>query len=85
MTIEIPPGWEISSLPPGAIVPAHIVEYTLKVDNEKGKVHLARTLNLEILSVEAKYYASLRAFFQTVRKDDEAQIVLQPGPATATK
>ena len=41
VTIEIPPGWQVTSLPPGQSQLAHIVEYSLKVENDKGKLHLA--------------------------------------------
>jgi hypothetical protein len=85
VTIEIPPGWRVTSLPPGQSQLAHIVEYTLKVENDKGKLHLARMLNEDILLVETKYYTALRNFFQVVKTADEEQIVLQPGTATVGK
>ena len=83
VSLEIPPAWQVSSLPQGANLPAHIVEYTLKVDNDNGKLYVARRLNVDFLYIEAKYYSSLRAFFETVRKNDEGQIVLQPGSTAA--
>ncbi len=85
VTIEIPPGWQVSSLPPGQSQLAHIVEYTLKVENDKGKLHLARMLNVDFLLLDTKYYTALRDFFHTVKTADEEQIVLQPGTATAGK
>jgi len=85
VTIEIPPGWRVTSLPPGQSQPAHIVEYTLKVENDKGRLHLARMLNVDMLLLETKYYTALRNFFQVVKTADEEQIVLQPGTATAGK
>jgi hypothetical protein len=85
VTIEIPPGWQVSSLPPGQSQLAHIVEYTLKVENDKGKLHLARMLNVDFLLLGTKYYTALRDFFHTVKTADEEQIVLQPGTATAGK
>jgi hypothetical protein len=85
VTIEIPPGWRVTSLPPGESEVGRIVEYTLKVENDKGKLHLARMLNVNFLLLEAKYYTPLRNFFQMVKTADEEQFVLQPGTATAGK
>ena len=85
VTIEIPSGWQVTSLPPGQSQLGHIVEYSLKVENDKGKLHLQRILNLGIVLLEAKDYPPLRKFFQVVKTADERQIVLQSGRATASK
>jgi hypothetical protein len=84
VTIELPPGWQVSSLPKALNQGVHPVGYTLKVDADKNKLHLSRTLNVELLLLEAKYYTAVRNFFQTVRTGDDEQIVLQPGPAIAS-
>jgi hypothetical protein len=84
VTIEIPPGWQVTGLPPGQSQLAHVVEYTLKVENDNGKLHIARMLNVDTLLLETKYYAALRNFFQMVKTADEEQIVLQPGRTTAS-
>ena len=85
VAIEIPSGWQVTSLPPGQSQLGHIVEYSLKVENDKGKLHLERMLNLGILLLEEKHYPALRKFFQVVKTADERQIVLQPGRAAASK
>jgi hypothetical protein len=85
VVIEIPPGWQVTSLPPPQSELHHVVEYTLKVENDQGRLHLARMLNVDLLLLETKYYPALRNFFQVVRTADEEQIVLQPGTATAGK
>jgi hypothetical protein len=85
VTIEIPSGWQVTSLPPGQSQLGHIVEYSLKVENDKARLHLERMLNLGILLVEEKYYPALRKFFQVVKAADERQIALQSGGATASK
>jgi hypothetical protein len=55
----------------------------MKVENDKGMLHLSRSLNLDILILEQKYYAPLRNFFQVVRTNDEQQVILQPGATSA--
>jgi hypothetical protein len=84
VSIEIPSGWQMASVPPAKNQDGHIVSYTLKVEDEKGVLHVARMLNVDFLFLETKYYGALRTFFQVVRTGDEEQIVLQPGSATAS-
>jgi hypothetical protein len=83
LTIELPEGWQVSSLPPGENDVGRVVEYTLKVENDKRKLHVTRLLGVNFLLLESKYYSPLRNFFQVVKTKDEGQIVLQPGQATA--
>jgi hypothetical protein len=83
VTIELPPGWQVSSLPKALSQGTHPVSYNLRVDADKTKLHLSRTLNVELLLLETKYYMAVRNFFQTVRTGDEEQIILQAGPAIA--
>jgi hypothetical protein len=83
VTIELPPGWQASSVPPGQDQDKSVVAYKLKVENGKDSVHLMRKLKVDFMILEAKYYPALRIFFQGVRTADEQQIVLQPAAATA--
>jgi hypothetical protein len=83
VTIELPLGWQVSSLPPAKIQDAKAIKYTLKADENKGTLHVTRALDVDILLVDTKLYPTLRSFFQIVRTSDEQQIVLQPGAAAA--
>jgi hypothetical protein len=85
ITIELPAGWKVGSLPPAKNNDGHIIFYSLKVTSDDNRLHLVRTLDVKLLYLETKYYAALRNFFQDVRTGDEQQIVLQPGAATASK
>jgi hypothetical protein len=82
--IDLPLGWQVNSLPPVQDLDAKAAVYSLKVENNKGALHLTRRLNMDLLMVEAKLYPTLRNFFQIVRTGDEQQIVLQPGAAAAS-
>ncbi len=84
ITVELPPGWKVSSLPPEQNHPSKAITYTLKVQNDNGKLHIQRLLDVGVLLVDKQYYGVLRNFFQVVRTGDEAQIVVQPGTATAS-
>jgi hypothetical protein len=76
--IELPMGWQVSSLPQAVNNDAKLIVYTMKVENEKGTLHLERHLRSGITYLEQKYYGALRSFYQTVRTGDEEQIVLLP-------
>lgn len=85
VTIELPSGWSVSSVPPDKVQDGRVVTYNLKVENGKDTLHLTRRLIVDFLILETKYYLALRNFFQVVRTGDEQQIVLQPGVASASK
>jgi hypothetical protein len=84
VTITLPEGWQVSSLPPAQDEDGKAVGYTIKAENDKQTLRLARKLRIDLIFLEVKYYATLRDFFQMVRKGDEQQIVLQPGAARSS-
>jgi len=77
--IDMPLTWQVKSLPPEQKQDSKIVLYDLKVEDEKGTEHITRTLKLDLLGVDVKYYGALRNFYQGVKSGDEQQIVVQPG------
>ncbi len=83
VTIQLPLGWQVSSVPKDLNQDAKAAVYVRKVQDDKGTLHLRRVLRSELLMVEAKYYPALRAFFQNVRTGDEEQIIVQPMAARA--
>ena len=83
VTIELPSGWQVASMPSPQKQDAHVVAYSLQVENDHSTLHLQRKFNLDFMILESKYYAALRNFYQTVRTGDDEQIVLQPGVAAA--
>jgi len=83
VTIELPTGWRISSMPNVQNQDGHVVVYNLKVEDNDGTLHLARKLSVDVLILDQKYYNALRKFFQVVRTGDDEQIVLQPGTTAA--
>jgi len=59
------------------------VQYTLKIENKDGSVHVQRALRSELLMVGKEHYSILRNFYQLVKTEDEQQVILQPGGTTA--
>ena len=84
IAVELPDGWQVSSLPAEQTQDGHVVAYNLKATNDRGTLHITRKLTVDFLMLQQKYYAALRTFFQAVRSGDEQQIVLQPVSATAS-
>ena len=85
VTIALPLGWQVASLPAPHNRVSGPVVYTLKADNDHGTLHLSRNLAIDVLLLDTKYYAAMRSFFQEVRTGDDEQIVLQPIEANAGK
>lgn len=84
VTIELPTGWQVSSVPTQQEKDAKLIAYSLKVDGSKEALHLTRKLKVDFMLLDSKYYLALRDFFGVVRSGDEEQIVLQTGAATAS-
>ena len=84
VNIQLPLTWQVSSLPKPLNHDAAAAVYRRTATDEKGILHLSRTLRSNLMMVDTKYYPALRAFFQAVRTGDEEQIVLQPGAAAAS-
>ncbi len=84
VTIELPGGWTVSSLPASLDKDAKAAEYVLKVEDKKNQVHILRTVRSDLFLVPKDTYPALRTFYQIVRSGDDQQIVLQPGSVAAT-
>jgi hypothetical protein len=79
VAVELPLGWQVTSVPAAKNQDAHVILYNMKVEQNPGGVRLTRKLTLDVLILDQKYYPALRNFFQVVRTGDAEQIVLQPG------
>jgi hypothetical protein len=85
ITIQLPLGWQVSAVPKPRENDQKAAVYTLKVENEKGTLHITRTLKNDMVLLEPKFYPSLRGFYQTVKSGDEEQVMVQPGAAVAVQ
>jgi hypothetical protein len=83
VSIELPLGWQISTVPAPQKLDAKSVVYKLQAQNEKGTLHLSRSFNVDILLLPAKYYGVLRNVFQVMRTSDEEQVILLPAATSA--
>lgn len=79
VTVDLPLGWKVQSVPQDKVEDQKAIVYSLKVKDDKGVLQAARHVKLELMTLDVKYYATIRAFFQMVTTADEQQIVVQPG------
>ena len=83
VTVQLPSGWQVSSVPRPQDQDGHVIRYTVKVEPGQGSLRLTRVLSVDFTMLELKYYPALRNFFEVVRAGDGQQIVLQPGEVHA--
>ena len=83
--IELPDEMTISNLPLPVQRPGPIVSYSLTAEKDKNVLLIKRTLKVDALILPVAKYPALRAFFQYVRTGDDAQVVVQPQVAAASK
>jgi len=84
ITVELPPGWQVSSIPNGKEQDGHVIFYSLHVEKNGSNLRLTRKLTIDAMGLDLKYYAALRAFYQGMRTSDGEQVVLQPGEIHAS-
>jgi hypothetical protein len=80
VTIELPPGWQVASVPKPSTADIKVATYTSSVQATGGTLTMKRELALNTILVKQKFYNEVRDFFQAVRAGDEDQIVITPGP-----
>jgi Domain of Unknown Function with PDB structure (DUF3857) len=81
--IELPPDWQVSSLPAPRNTRSDLAGYSLNLESNKAVLRVTRLLRSDVISLDVDRYETLRGFYQAVRTGDEQQIVLQPAGATA--
>jgi len=67
VTVELPSGWQVSSVPTPQTRSGPNLAYSLKVENGRTKLAVSRTLSVDEFLLEAASYPQLRDFFQAVR------------------
>ena len=75
---QAPPGYKIETVPAAKTVkPGAALTYTISASQQGSEVEVNRHLVISALAVPVQYYAAVRLFFNTVKSNDETQIVLQ--------
>jgi transglutaminase-like putative cysteine protease len=81
VTIELPAGWQVSSVPEPRIANINGAKYRMTSKANGNSLHLTRELTSALLLLKADSYPLLRGFYQHVRAGDEEQAVVMPGAA----
>ena len=84
IVLELPAGWQVTSVPQAVNQDYRVVGYSLSVENNRTSIHVKRKLDINIISMETNYYSPIRSFFQGVRAGDSQQVVLQPGTTVSS-
>ncbi|MGO9862487.1 MAG: DUF3857 domain-containing protein [Terriglobales bacterium] len=85
IAIDLPAGWRVSGFPQAQNFDYHVVAYSVAAENNNGKLHLHRKLEVNIVSLDPKYYGPLRSFFQGVKSGDDERVVLQMGTERSSR
>ena len=73
-----PAGYKVETVPAAKVLkPGAVVGYEISASQQGTVAEVKRKLVINGLMFPVEYYASLRSFFNTVKSDDEVQIVLQ--------
>ncbi len=73
-----PAGFKIGTLPPAKeIKSSPVVGYSIAVAQQGDALEVKREFMVNGIIFDVKYYGALRAFFNTVKSDDQTQLVLQ--------
>ncbi len=79
ITIHVPAGFKIETLPPPQkSSPGGGFEYSVTSSQNAGVVTIERQLTIAGINFPVGNYSAIRMFFNTVKTDDDGQIVLQP-------
>jgi hypothetical protein len=73
-----PPSFKVETVPDKrGTNPASVVAYSMEATHDGSTAQVKRSLTINALVVDVKYYTAMRNFFNTVKNNDASQIVLQ--------
>jgi len=79
LQFHAPAGFAVETLPAAQNVDAGAVKYEISMTQQPGSVTVKRQLSVNVILIPVASYPALRQFFNTVKSDDEAQLVFQNG------
>jgi Domain of Unknown Function with PDB structure (DUF3857) len=85
ISIDLPAGWQVSGLPQSQNQDYRVVAYSVGAEETKGTLHIKRKMNVNIISMDTKYYGPLRSFFQGVKAGDDEKVILQAATTLGSK
>ena len=76
LSIELPPGWHVESVPQAHAIDLKGVVFSSSADGAHQSLHVRRDLTINMYLADVKFYPALRKFFENVRTSDEEQAVV---------
>jgi hypothetical protein len=76
VTIDLPAGWTVSSVPQPGSADIHVADCKWMADGTPTALHLKRDFSIDTLLVDAKHYGQLQDFYQAVRRSAEQEAVV---------
>lgn len=83
VTIHLPEGYEVESLPGGRTKDVRAVRYEAAFAQEADTIRLERDMKIDVLLVEADLYDVIQDVYKSAARSDGAQIVLRRTAAAA--
>ena len=77
--LQVPSGYKIETLPPAKSVKPGAASYEISASEQGQTIEVKRRLSVDAVLFAPQTYPALRHFFNTVKTNDDAQIVLQSG------
>jgi hypothetical protein len=77
LQFHAPAGYTVETLPAAQDVNPGALKYSISMTQQPGAVAVRRQLVTSVILIPVQSYLALRQFFNTVKSDDEAQVVLQ--------
>lgn len=84
LQFRAPAGYTVETLPAAQDVNPGAVRYEMSMTQQSGSATVKRRLLVNAILIPVQSYGALRQFFNTVKSDDEAQVVFQ-NAQTASK
>jgi transglutaminase-like putative cysteine protease len=78
VTLALPPGIQVESLPPHAKIDRGLTVYEFSAEKQGNTLHLKRSVKMQVYYLPVDRFPALRHFYEEVRTSDEQQAILQP-------
>jgi transglutaminase-like putative cysteine protease len=77
VTLEVPPGYGVETMPSPAQIDAGAVVYTARYENAANAVRFTRRLLVDSMFIPREHYNSLRTVYSRITSADQEQLVLR--------
>jgi len=85
LVVSLPAGVKADKLPQAKTVDLGALSYRIASENSENQLHQTRQLSVNGVLIAQKNYDSIHDFFQTVRSQDEQQVILVRSATAAQK